>query len=197
MDAGRPLFRTKSGNLKQSSRFLLGLGVMLAIVASTIGASSFSAPRIPATRLVLDAKSLHFKNGKEEISFTIRASGGSITGDVKSPAAPFSISSGAGSFSLSDGDTRTVTVRFSPTSKGVQRSKIVISSNADKKPRQSISLSGRDRAAVPTPTLSGAPTPTRTPIRTAAATRTPTPTAIATTIASNWRVLAWNDLGMH
>jgi hypothetical protein len=128
----------------------------------------------------------------------VGAAGGAIQGSVAVPAAPFSLTAGAGAFSLTAGQQRTVTVRFSPPAKGTYKSSVAVTSNANKSPNQSVKLIGK---AVPSPTPTITPTPTATPTRTPGPTptptMTPTPTATPTVVAGSWRVIAWNDLGMH
>jgi hypothetical protein len=67
----------------------------------------------------------------------------------------------------------------------------LLSSPAKKKKRH------KRRRHTPTPTRTRTPTPTRTRTPTPTPTRTPTPAATPTASAGNWRVFAWNDLGMH
>ena len=148
--------------MKRLVSSVLVAGLLLAFVATAIAASSQPRKEGSSTRLTVSPKSLNFKNGTLELSFSVSASGGSIAGSVAAPAAPFSISAGAGSFSLSAGDTRNVEVRFSPLAKGTYKSEIAVTSNANRNPNQSVSLTGSARTSVPTPSPTATPTPTRT-----------------------------------
>ena len=191
--------------MKRSASSLLVLGLLPALVLTAIAASSQPQAKAPKPKLIVAPKSLNFKNGIAELSFSVSAAGGSITGNVAAPASPFSISAGGGAFALSPGDIRTVRVRFAPLARGNYKSKIKVTSNANRMPNQTVALTGHARTAVPSPsptatataTATAAPSPTATATASPTSTRTPTPTATSTALAGNWRVIAWNDLGMH
>ncbi|MDP4219458.1 MAG: choice-of-anchor D domain-containing protein [Bacteroidota bacterium] len=66
--------------------------------------------------------------------FTIRNTSDSLrtlTGSVSTPGSPFAITSGSGAFSLDSGQTKTVTVTFAPTTAGLFRDTIIITTNSD------------------------------------------------------------------
>jgi hypothetical protein len=152
-------------------------------------------------QLIVRPTLLRFKSGTSELSFYFGAKGGSIAGSVADPAPPFTIASGGGAFSLASGQRRKVTVRFSPPAPGDYQSSIAITSDAGSNANQAVSLLGRKRGGTPsptpTPTSTPSPTATRTPTPTRTSTAVPTPTATPPSIARDWRVIAWNDLGMH
>ena len=79
-------------------------------------------------------------------TFTITnqpASNATLTGNVGTLAAPFSVQTGGGVFSLTPGQSATVTVRFSPTVPGTASGNLSISHNATNQTSPSIvSLSG-------------------------------------------------------
>jgi hypothetical protein len=57
--------------------------------------------------------------GSAELQFTIRNDGGgTLSGNVSEPCDDFSIPDGEGIFNLSAGESKTITVRFTPTSSG-------------------------------------------------------------------------------
>jgi Outer membrane cytochrome MtrC/MtrF-like, domains II/IV len=194
--------------MRRPADFLLWV-LALALFAAAADAADPSKSETQKTRLVVSTKSLTFRNGTSQLSFSLRARRGAVQGNVSSPKPPFEVISGGGAFSLAAGQQLSVVVRFSPPAKGTYKSRVNVTSNANRGSSQSVSLIGKARGALPSPTPSGSPTPTASPTatvsrtatptatRTATASRTPTPTATATAAAGSWRVIAWNDLGMH
>jgi hypothetical protein len=67
----------------------------------------------------LDFGSVVPPNGTSTRNFTItNAGGGLLTGTVPASCGPFTVTAGAGAFSLGEGQSRMVTVRFQPTEAG-------------------------------------------------------------------------------
>lgn len=71
----------------------------------------------------LDTPQLHFGERQigtsTDLAFTISNTGsGTLTGTISVPSGPFSIISGGGPYALTAGQSRTVTVRYSPTVEG-------------------------------------------------------------------------------
>lgn len=123
---------------------------------------------------------------------------------VNDATSPFSVFSGLGAQTIQSKSSTVVRVRFQPVAAGKFSSRVSITSDATKgKTSVSVSLKGSSIGTLPTATPKPTPTPTLLPTPTPTGHPTPTrtggktPTATPTVIASNWRVLAWNDLGMH
>jgi probable HAF family extracellular repeat protein len=78
------------------------------------------------------------------ITLTNRAdSAGALTGNVGTPASPFSVVSGGGAFILNPGQSMSVTVRFSPSAAGEAPGNLSITHNATNEPSPSnLSLNG-------------------------------------------------------
>jgi hypothetical protein len=72
----------------------------------------------------------------------VGASGSTLVGTLISPAAPFSITQGAGGFSLAAGDSMEVDVQFQPSATGSFSDSIVIASNDAVTPSFTVPLSG-------------------------------------------------------
>jgi plastocyanin len=70
-------------------------------------------------------------NSDQMITITnLMTSNATLSGNVGAPAAPFSVQSGGGPFSLTPGQSVIVTVRFSPTAEGAAASNLSIIHNA-------------------------------------------------------------------
>jgi hypothetical protein len=125
---------------------LILLGVTLASLAAVDVAAQSNPPK---TKLIVSPKALTFKNSNLQLSFTVSAAGGTIQGYLDAPAPPFQLTSRGGPFSLADGQSLRVIVRFSPPAKGTYESRINVTSNANRNPNQSVSLIGKAETVVP------------------------------------------------
>jgi PKD repeat protein len=72
----------------------------------------------------------------------IGPAGSVLNGTVQQPSAPFNITSGGGSFSLTSGQSWFVDVAFNPTSQGTFTDQVVITSNDPAMPTVSVPLDG-------------------------------------------------------
>jgi hypothetical protein len=161
------------------------LSVALVFCLLVVSASSQTPqePEAKQPKVILSTSSHALKFAKDPTqaemkSFTLSASGGTITGNIGEPAVPFSIASGGGAFTLNPGDSpHTVTVQFAPSKRGTFHSAIIINSNA-KDNKLKISLSGIANGPIATSTMT--PTVTATATVTSTPTVAPTPTSTAT-----------------
>lgn len=94
-------------------------------------------PEAPVANLSITPANLNFGNvnvgqsANQGITITNQATSNvRLTGNVGTIAAPFSVQSGGGTFSLTPGQSITVTVRFSPTGAGAASGSLVITHNA-------------------------------------------------------------------
>jgi hypothetical protein len=107
-------------------------------------------PETPVTNLSITPANLNFGNvnvgqsANQVITITNQVTSNvRLTGNVGTLVAPFSVQSGGGAFSLTPGQSITVTVRFSPTVAGVASGSLTISHNATNQSSPiTISLSG-------------------------------------------------------
>jgi len=77
------------------------------------------------------------------VGLTLQNTGvGILTGTVPSPAAPFSVQSGGGSFSLAPQATKAVTLKFAPTAPGHVTGTLGIESNDPTSPVRNVGLDG-------------------------------------------------------
>ncbi|MBI4635012.1 MAG: DUF11 domain-containing protein [Candidatus Rokubacteria bacterium] len=67
---------------------------------------------------------------------------GTLTGSVGTLGGLFSVTTGAGAFSLGPGATKTVTVEFAPTARGTTRGALVITSNDPTRPSIRVPVTG-------------------------------------------------------
>ena len=83
--------------------------------------SSEQEPVCSVSPTSLEFGSVHINTQHLDKDFTItNTGGGTLTGDVSESCSHYSIQSGGGGYSLGSGQSRTVTVRFAPTSTGTQ-----------------------------------------------------------------------------
>jgi formylglycine-generating enzyme required for sulfatase activity len=70
-------------------------------------------------------------DGRKDLSFTIKnTGGGTLSGSVGAGAGAFTVVSGSGSYSLTGGQEKSVTVRFAPTATGEQQDTLTLGSSA-------------------------------------------------------------------
>ncbi len=108
-----------------------------------------AAPGPPAPTVMITPMSITFGSAPLSKTKTQRliiqntgAPGSTLTGTVNTPLPPFSITLGAGSFSLAAGASMQVDVQFQPTATGPLSDAIVITSNDPVTPSLSVPLSG-------------------------------------------------------
>jgi hypothetical protein len=115
--------------------------------AYSIGAFEYGGV-VPAPTLTLSPMSLGFLSvgiGKTKtLPLTIKNSGkgGTLTGNVATVSAPFTVTSGGGGFSLSPGQTKIVAVEFVPTIVGAVSATLVITSNDPKHASVNVKITG-------------------------------------------------------
>jgi len=110
----------------------------------------------------LDFGNINVGQSSADLTITITneaTSTATLTGNVGTLAAPFSVQSGGGPFSLTQGQSKSVTVRFSPTSPGVASENLSITHNATNPPgpTSTIPLSGNGVTAGPVRDISITP----------------------------------------
>lgn len=144
------------------------IGLLLAGFAfAQIDEAAAKKPKSPVGILRLSpASTINFGKVRSARSgfFVLSSTGtATVTGNVGTPSAPFSIVAGGGPFSLDPGNSLTVSITFAPTAKGNFRSSVVITSNAKQGNKFTVHLIGSARAAVTTsaatPTATATPTP--------------------------------------
>ena len=155
--------------------------------------------RAPIAHLSVTSKSIAFGVVKRVTTKSIKIKNtGTVDANVivAAPAAPFSITDGAGTYSLTPGQVQSVSVQFAPSAAGkVEQPMAIQCTNCNTAVDDDIviHLSGNARApiAVPTPTaISPTVAPTPSPVATPTAAPTVTPTATPTPSTANALPLA-------
>jgi hypothetical protein len=103
---------------------------------------------VPVPTLTVSPTSLGFLTvgigTTKSLNLTLKntAKGGTLTGSVGTVSAPFSITAGGGSFSLTAGQTKTVTIQFVQTAPIASSATLVITSDDPKHASVSVKLTG-------------------------------------------------------
>src|SRR5215469_6697627 len=116
-------------------RLLPVFAIVAVLTASLSFAQTLSSAKAkaPSGKLVASPKSINFGNVKApaKSSFNLRNAGTApVNGSVNPAGPPFSVTSGAGRFSLNPGASLSISVQFAPTQKGKFKGAVAISSDA-------------------------------------------------------------------
>ncbi len=167
---------------------LLAVGVLTiatGALAQHASDSDAAKAKAPFARVTVSSKSIGFGTVKAITTKSVElkntgTADANVTVTGPSQPSPFTVTAGAGSYSLTPGQKQIISVQFAPTAKESIKQEVTVecpNCSPASNDHLTIQVSGSAKGSVPTPTATG---PTPTPTATPTSTPTPTPTATAT-----------------